>query len=91
MKTLLKKLKRKGVFYEQVKRTDGAALYSLRYAEGGPIIGFDVFKVHRQGESHFKGNTYPSYERFPRDSDYGSSAFSFNSLKAAEKKFLSIT
>lgn len=64
MKTLSKELKRNGVYYEQVKRTDGIALYSLRYEMEGPIIGFDVFKVHRQGESSFKNKIYPPMKDF---------------------------
>lgn len=90
MKLLPITLTRRGVYYSQVKRSKTAALYSLRYEPAGPIIGYDAFKVQCIGESVFRGKTMPPYEKFPADSDYGSSAFSYSTIEAAEKKYTEI-
>jgi hypothetical protein len=90
MKPLPEKIHRNGVYYEQVKRSDKAALYSLMYEQGGKIIGFDVFRIIRQGGSLFKGKLYPPYEQFPPNTAYGSTAFSFTTLEASEEKFLEL-
>jgi hypothetical protein len=87
MKPLSLHLKRKGVFYSQEQRTETTALYSLRYDQRGPIIGFDCFQVRLLGGKLFKGKTIPPYEQFPRDSDFGSSAWSFSTKEAAMEKF----
>jgi hypothetical protein len=90
MKPLPEKIHRNGVYYEQIKRTDRAALYSMRYEQRGTIIGFDVFRIIRQGGGLFKGKLYPPYEQFPPNTAYGSTAFSFTTLEAAEKKYSEI-
>jgi hypothetical protein len=75
MKPLPRKLHRHGVFYEQVRRTEKVAMYSLRYTPVGPIIGFDVFRVLTRGERVVNGKTLPMGERFPPDSAFGVSAW----------------
>jgi hypothetical protein len=87
MNKLQKTLTRKGVYYSQVKRTSKAALYSLRYEPGGRIIGYDAFKVCQRGERVLKGKTLARGEQFPADKNYGSKAFSYSTMEAAERKF----
>jgi hypothetical protein len=87
MKPLPLHLHRNGVFYDQIQRTDSAALYSLRNNQGGRIIGFDVFRVRLMGTSIFQGKTIPPYEQFPGNSAFGSSAWSFSTKEAALEKF----
>lgn len=87
MKTLPLKLKRRGVFYDQVKRSEAAAIYSLRHNAGGRIVGYDVYRVLCRGEHAFKGKNYPTAERVPWDREWGQRAWSFTALKAAEEKF----
>ena len=87
MKPLPLKIKRRGVFYEQVRRTDNAAIYSLRYEDGGRIIGHDVFKVRQVGERCFHGNIIPPYEQFPPDEAFGAWAWSYTTLQAADAKY----
>lgn len=87
MKPLPLHLHRHGCFYQQVQRTAIVALYALRYEDGGPLIGFDVFRVRRMGERVFKGKTIPPYEQWPPDSAWGHSAWSYDSLVIADLKF----
>ena len=82
---------RNGVFYNQIARTSITAFYSLQYSVVGPIIGFDVFRIHLRGERVFKGKTIPRHEHFPWNDDYGVSAWSFSSEKDARNKFNEIS
>lgn len=87
MKLLPSYLKRKGVLYSQEGRTETTALYSLRYDQRGPIIGFDCFRVRLVRGKVFNGKSMPPYEQFPRDSDFGSNAWSFSAKGEAMKRF----
>ena len=91
MKPLLSHLHRNGVFYSLEQRTGNVALFSLRYAQRGPIIGFDCFRVRLAEGRVFDGKTIPPYEQFPRNSAYGSSARSYTTKEAALKKFNELT
>jgi hypothetical protein len=87
MKTLPFHLHRNGVFYDQIQRTDSVAIYSLRYEQGGRIIGFDVFRIRLMGGSVFNGKSMPPYEKFPGNSAFGKSAWSFTTKEAALRRF----
>ena len=91
MRTLPLRIKRRGVFYALVKRSESAALYSLSYSDGGRNIGFDVFRLRKVGVSSFRGKIIAPYEQFPPDEAFGSTAWSFTTEKAALKKFMELT
>jgi hypothetical protein len=89
-----------GVRYALVERMGDAAVYSLRYGDNLPIIGYDVVKVQSStGEqlnallSSRRGTKIEDYapddriERYPSSSQWGSAAWSFDSLPAAREKY----
>jgi hypothetical protein len=90
MKPLPLLICRNGVFYHQIKRTADTAIYALRYSAEGRIIGFDLFRVHREGQKLLRGKTIPAHERFPWNQEYGTSAWSYTTEAEALRKFASL-
>lgn len=93
-KTLPLKFKKKGVYYSQIKREGDFAILSLRYAEKGRIVGYDVVTISRYSPEKFNakfaqlsGEQGDFVECFPSSEQYGSKAWSFNTLISAENKF----
>jgi hypothetical protein len=91
MKPLPEHLCRNGCYYDLVQRMADVAVYSLRYENGGPILGFDVFRVRRMGERVFKGKIIPPYEQWPPGEAYGRYAWSYDTEKTAMEKFIELT
>ena len=74
---------RKGVIYDQVRRTVKAAMYSLRYSKSADpdrVVGYDVFQI--------TVTTHEKYEQFPQDDEvFGYTAGSYTTEQAAMEKF----
>jgi hypothetical protein len=83
--------RRHGVFYRQVERNEKAVIYALRYAPAGPEIGFDVFRVVVAPPRTIAGKMLPGCERWPGDSAFGRSAWSFDKLETAYHKYEEIS
>jgi hypothetical protein len=76
--------------YHQIKRDDKRALYSITYKENPDlIVGYDVFKVKIFPSFTFPGTNKisPEKEGLPWSEAFGSFAFSYSTLKAAEEKY----
>jgi len=50
-------------------------------------VGFEVFVIKNQPEIILNGIVYPARERWPKDEDFGKSAWSFRSEVLAHKRF----
>lgn len=93
IKTLPLTFKKKGVHYSQLKREGDIAILSLRYTEKGPVIGFDVIKVREYTpfrdlpeNGHTVLEKIETVECLQSSEQYGSKAWSFNTLSSAEAK-----
>lgn len=82
MKKLELEIKKNGFVYKQEHRTDNVALYSQW--DEGRIICYEVFRIWVQKAREWNGKTFPEKEVYPRDEDFGYSAWAPNSLQRAE-------
>lgn len=73
-----------GFDYTQVYRGTRSCLYRQTYQ--GKTVGFEVFIITNQPETILNGTFYPARERWPKDEDFGKTAWSFFSLKEASIK-----
>ena len=81
------RLARRGCWYEQVQRGALAAIYSLRYDQRGPIIGYDVMKLRVRPASRFGDREITAHEVWPSDEDHGRTAWSVTTLAQAQRRF----
>jgi hypothetical protein len=91
MQTLGAKFRMKGCFFDLAKRENVVAIFALQYVEDGPVIGYDTVVIQVASAGEIMGKQYPERERMPYSEEYGRYAWSFNRLKAAEKKFAELT
>jgi len=87
MQTLAPNFRMKGCFFAQVKREGRAAIFALRYAENGPVIGYDTVLIQVAPAGEVMGKPYPEREKMPFSEEYGRHAWSFDRLETAEEKF----
>ncbi|MBN1578226.1 MAG: hypothetical protein JW913_16820 [Chitinispirillaceae bacterium] len=98
VKTLTKRFRSYGVFYEQIERLGNIAIYSLKHRENTPVMGYDVVKIcwttlERYNRAPWKnakampGNPDDVVETYPNSSLWGSWAWSFNSYPKAKTWF----
>lgn len=87
MQTLNQSFRSNGCLFEQVKREGQAAIFALRYAENGPVIGYDTVLIQVEPAGEVFGKPVPERERMPSSSEYGRFGWSFSSLETAGKKF----
>ena len=81
---------RKGTIYKKVIRNDKAAIYE-QYMDNR-LVGYEVFIIRIQREFTFpNGTVNPEKESFPGDSQWGNSAWSYCTLKSAQKRYDEIT
>jgi hypothetical protein len=76
-----------GLYYEQVKRTDKVALYALRFALGGTIIGYETFLIKIDKALKKFGREYPEREHFPSNEEFGKIGWAWVSREKAESDF----
>ena len=101
VRKLAEKFRSHGVHYSLVARQGDVALFSLRYGDNTPIIGYDVVKVcHTTLESlnrlyghsrhGLSGELTDTVELYPKSSLWGSAAWSFDSLPAARQRYFQL-
>lgn len=79
--------------YRLIKRNQFVALYGQWYTEGDEpkLVCYEVFMIRRQKESSrlLKGKMihYAEKELFPKDEDFGYTAWAINDIKRATDKF----
>jgi hypothetical protein len=79
------KLRFHGFEYAQVCRTERTALYHQTY--DGITVGYEVFVIQMEPESFVYDTFYPTHERWPRDRDWGKTAWSCFTLEEAILKY----
>jgi len=86
---------RHGVIYRQVRRAGLLALLELKYEANGPVVGWDVvLLVRRPKRAKIGGvirDTAEIVEMMPPSEAWGRSAWSFDRLETAERKFLEVS
>lgn len=82
MKELELEIRKGGFLYKQMLRTDNVALYSQW--DGGRIVCYEVFRIKIQKERKWKSKTFPRKEVYPRNDDFGYSAWAPSSYERAE-------
>ena len=87
MLELPKTLTKNKLFYEQVKRTDKIAMYSLRQSPGGNIVGYETFLIKVDEEREVFGKVYPEREHFPGNEEFGEIAWSWISREKADADY----
>lgn len=82
------KVRYHGFNYTQICRGTRSCLY--RHTYQGKTVGFEVFIITNQPETILNGIFYPARERWPKDEDFGKTAWSFFSQEEASKKFMQL-
>lgn len=85
---VLQQLRYHGFNYTQICRGTRSCLY--RHTYQGKTVGFEVFIITNQPEIILNGIFYPARERWPKDEDFGKSAWSFISYEEASKRFMQL-
>jgi hypothetical protein len=71
-----------------IKRNENIAVYSLRYTENPDlIVGYDIFKIQISPQEIVFGKNYEERETYPSNGQYGTSAWSYTTLEAVDKKY----
>jgi hypothetical protein len=65
----------------------GVRSYVYQQTLGKETIGYEVFLIRIQHEAALYGKSYPARERWPKDGDFGKTAWSFWTLEEAMDKF----
>jgi hypothetical protein len=76
-----------GLLLNQIKRSTGAALYSVRTDENSPIIGYETIKITIAKPRTIFGKTYPEREHYPNNEEFGALGWAWNNLESAEKHY----
>lgn len=82
---VLQQLRYHGFNYTQICRGTRSCLYRQTYQ--GKTVGFEVFIITHQPEILIKGIVYPARERWPKDEDFGKTAWSYWTLEERQIKF----
>ena len=83
MEPLPKISKKWGCEWEVLKREGDYAIIK----QTGAGINYNVVKILKAPEANLGGNIIPAKEKIPTDSQWGTYAWTFMSLEAAESKF----
>lgn len=84
MITVSSKQRYHGFDNTQICRGTRSCLYRQTYQ--GKTVGIEVFIIANQPETILNEIFYPARERWPKDEDFGKTAWSFFSLKGASIK-----
>lgn len=82
MKILLKELNRRGFYCKEVLREPDFAIYGIGNSKSA-FLGYDVFEVKKVKEYEMAGNIIKAHESYPKDENFGDSAFFCEDLKRA--------
>lgn len=92
MKSLPTKNIKKEYTYTLVERDEDRAIYSQ--SRGQKIYAYEVFIIKKQnaGKVNFGGNLVDieDKEKFPKNEDFGKTAWTYKTIDEARKKFLDI-
>jgi hypothetical protein len=72
---LAKEIKRAGMFYREIFRKSGVAIYCTKGV--GPRIEYEVFKVQILPAQEINDSFYPAREAFPKASEWGELGWTF--------------
>lgn len=88
LQPIRERFNQKGCIYTQVRRQGLFAIFSLQYAENGPVIGYDLVRLKirekRAKNADVWVNTGLLRESLPTSGEWGESAWSFTTLEKAE-------
>ena len=73
-----------GHCYRQVGRNDDTAVYE-QLGHYGQLLGYEVIRIKKQDACRMFGKDYPAKELYPSSEDWGSLAFTVNTLKRANE------
>jgi hypothetical protein len=85
MITLPSKLRFHGFTYTQVLRGVRSCVYEQTVTQ--EIKYFEVFTIRIEPETTIGGKFYPERERWPKDEDFGYTAWTYRDYEKALKKF----
>lgn len=88
MRPLPQKLDYHGFSYTLICRTDKVAIYEQRVTE--KIRYYEVFEIKKIPDKYIMGKLVPAHEKWPRDEDFGYSAWTYYSLDKAIEKLLDL-
>lgn len=75
METLQKEIRTNGHIYRQLDRTNNTAIYS-QHTKDGQLAGYEVFIIRISPEQVIMGKQYPERELYPKNEDFGKTAWS---------------
>jgi hypothetical protein len=78
-------INKNGYKYVQVCRGKRSCVYEQRV--GKKIFSYEVFEIVIMQEKEIMGKVIPKRERFPRDEDFGYTAWVYPTLERAMQKF----
>lgn len=87
MELLPERIRRKGFFYDFVKRGEKAMIYKQTDVEDNFIVAYEVFKIKVDQPKVVFGIQLNEREIFPANEDFGKWAWSCASLERADEKF----
>lgn len=93
MKKLETHIRKRGFDLEQIIRVGMAAIYSQ--SQEGKLLAYEVIEIKERGDTEFNGRTVLAHEKYPADSEWGRTGWSFLTmgnpnevaLKRAREKF----
>jgi hypothetical protein len=91
MRKLESEIKTNGHLYKQIDRTQNTAIYS-QHTKDGQLAGHEVFIIKIGKETEINGTLIPERELYPKNEDFGKTAWSVGIDKIrALKRFKEIS
>ena len=84
MKTLAEKFNRNGFEFEQVQRTENAAIYQ-KFKSGG-ACSFEVIRIRERKEREAFGTTFEAGEFYPSSEEWGVFGWTYVDLVGAQHR-----
>ena len=85
MKSLGSIERKNGFDYTLIHREGNLAIYEQHYTEKTKY--FELFIIQVKAKQNLFGKSYPEREKFPADSDFGKTAWSFRNFDDALARF----
>lgn len=86
MRKLEAEIKTNGHIYRLLKRDERKAIYE-QHTKDKKLVSYEVFKIRIGKEKKLNDTVIPERELFPRDKDFGVTAFSISKLNDALSKY----
>lgn len=81
MKKLSKEIRKNGIDYVLVERTETKAIYKSNEDF------YEVFKIRIRKDCEIFGKSYPDMELYPNNEDFGKTAWCYSGYKNALKRY----